>query len=305
MPTVARSLLALCLSIPWAGALAACPGTQVKGAQTAPVAELSGLAIVPGAPGELVAIGDHDWDVAFFAADGAAAATLRRARPDDGGKRSQYEAVAVDGAGRAWLLSEHPSRVEVWERAGDGLRRVARVALDVPAGHPLARDWAADDNARGEGMVLLEGGHLLVAKQKKPRALIEFGPEGAAPVGVRAAPTAPPTPEARDARYVPLAVWRLDAAGEAALGSLNDLAWGPGGGLYVVASKPAPRVARLRLPLDPGGGALAVDGAPWDVGHAELGKAEGLAFLPDGRAVVGFDADAGAPNVIVVAPPAP
>ena len=47
MPTVARSLLALCLSIPWAGALAACPGTQVEGAQTAPVAELSGLAIVP------------------------------------------------------------------------------------------------------------------------------------------------------------------------------------------------------------------------------------------------------------------
>ena len=30
--------------------------------------------------------------------------------------------------------------------------------------------------SRGEGAVLLPGGHLLVAKEKKPAAFIEFGP---------------------------------------------------------------------------------------------------------------------------------
>jgi hypothetical protein len=38
--------------------------------------------------------------------------------------------------------------------------------------------------SRGEGAVLLQNGHLLAAKEKKPAALIEFGPLGAEPVGL-------------------------------------------------------------------------------------------------------------------------
>jgi hypothetical protein len=40
----------------------------------------------------------------------------------------------------------------------------------------IARLWSDPKGSRGEGMVLLPGGHLLVAKEKKPATLIELGP---------------------------------------------------------------------------------------------------------------------------------
>src|SRR6266480_674980 len=40
----------------------------------------------------------------------------------------------------------------------------------------IAQAWSDPKGSRGEGMVLLRGGHLLVAKEKKPAAFIEFGP---------------------------------------------------------------------------------------------------------------------------------
>jgi hypothetical protein len=81
------------------------------------------------------------------------------------------------------LLQEGPSRVLVLSA---GLARVeAVVELAVAPGQPgFGREWADDDNARGEGLLLMDRGHLLVAKQKDPVCLIEFGPAGDAPLGV-------------------------------------------------------------------------------------------------------------------------
>jgi hypothetical protein len=78
------------------------------------------------------------------------------------------------------LLQEGPSRVLVLSA---GLARVeAVVELAVAPGQPgFGREWGADDNARGEGLLLMARGHMLVAKQKDPVCLIEFGPAGDAP----------------------------------------------------------------------------------------------------------------------------
>jgi hypothetical protein len=47
----------------------------------------------------------------------------------------------------------------------------------VPRDEPdFGEEWHADDNARGEGLLMLRNGHLLVAKQREKPRPIEFGP---------------------------------------------------------------------------------------------------------------------------------
>src|SRR5580704_17655725 len=86
----------------------------------------------------------------------------------------QIEAVCADGLGRVLLLQETPPRVELIDPKA--LKVVASVDLAVEGRGEIARAWSDPEGSRGEGMVLLPGGHLLVAKEKKPAAFIEFGP---------------------------------------------------------------------------------------------------------------------------------
>ena len=55
---------------------------------------------------------------------------------------------------------------------------VASIDLAVEGGGDIAQAWSDPKGSRGEGMVLLPGGHLLIAKEKKPAAFVEFGPSG-------------------------------------------------------------------------------------------------------------------------------
>src|SRR5262249_27942278 len=87
---------------------------------------------------------------------------------------SQIEAVCADGVGRVLLLQEPPPRVELIDP--EALKVVASIVLTVEGRGEIARTWSDPKGSRGEGMVLLPGGHLLVAKEKKPAAFIEFGP---------------------------------------------------------------------------------------------------------------------------------
>jgi hypothetical protein len=88
----------------------------------------------------------------------------------------QIEAVCADGFGRILLLQETPPRVELIDPKA--LKVVASIDLAVEGRDDIAQAWSDPKGSRGEGMVLLPGGHLLVAKEKKPAALIEFGPSG-------------------------------------------------------------------------------------------------------------------------------
>ena len=59
----------------------------------------------------------------------------------------------------------------------------AEIRLTAPAGSVIDGQWD-DASSRGEGLVFLRGGRLLVAQEKRPQALIEFGPVGAEPQGL-------------------------------------------------------------------------------------------------------------------------
>ena len=213
----------------------------------------------------------------------------------------QIEAVCADGAGRVLLLQESPPRAELVDL--DALRVVASIDLDVPGRGELARSWSDPKGSRGEGAAFLRGGHLLVAKEKRPSVLIEFGPTGARSRGfVRGAaldkgarwPVAP-----GDHRYVALAVWWPDKGLSRSCRDFSDLEVGPDGRLYLLSDK-SESIARLD-DLPPGGG-TASQTAAWRIRDLD-GKPEGLAFTATGRAIVALDTRKARHNLTVLEPP--
>ncbi len=276
-----------------------------------PLEEVSGICLRRGPAGELslVAVGDRVAVAAWFVQPTNDMASLDWHTADVADLEGTHlpeddpdvEAVCADGSGRVVLLRETPPRAELI----DPLARVviASIELEIPGDGDLARAWADPAGSRGEGAALLPGGHLLVAKEKDPSAFIEFGPVGAEPVGlVRGGGLARGTAweiEPGDHRYVALAVWWPDKALRNACADFSDLEVGPDGHLYVLSDKSS-SIARLPDLAAPGGEVTAL--ATWRLGDLD-GKPEGLAFTPNGRAMVALDTRRARHNLLLFEPP--
>jgi hypothetical protein len=213
---------------------------------------------------------------------------------------SQIEAVCADGGGRILLLQETPPRVELIDP--NALKAIASIDLVVEGRSEIARAWSDPNGSRGEGAVLLPGGHLLVAKEKKPAALIEFGPPSSQSRGlVRGGALADgeqwPIKEGCD-RFVVRAIWFPDKTLARTCADFSDLEIGPDGCLYLLSDKSS-TIARLdELPA--GGGTAALLDA-WRLGDLD-GKPEGLAFSAQGRAIVGLDTRKARRNLVLLEP---
>jgi hypothetical protein len=266
-----------------------------------PLRELSALAVRPdGSGAQLLAVGDEDFAVITAELDtqGRAGMTRRENLPTGGvdvSDGSGFEGIAADGA-RVFILQEELSRLLVFDA---GLSRLEQtIELVVARETPDFGDtWHEDKNKRGEGLLLLKDGHVLVGRQRDV-FLIEFGPQGAAPLGVSADTVLPAGSDFTlgAAELVPLAWWRIEA-----LASVNDLAFADGR-LYAVSSKDR-TVARLPKRLVPGsevepdrvrklGGALP-PGEPDDLDP----KPEGL-VLVGGQPLVAFDTKFAGDNLL-------
>jgi hypothetical protein len=150
--------------------------------------------------------------------------------------------------------------------------------------------------------VLLPGGHLLVAKEKKPAALIEFGPADSRsrglPRGGALADGERWTTKKGDHRFVALAIWLPDKTLAKTCADFSNLEIGPDGCLYLLSDKSS-TIARLD-DLPAGGGAAAlVD--EWRLDDLD-GKPEGLAFTAQGHAVVGLDTRKPRRNLVLLEP---
>ena len=125
---------------------------------------------------------------------------------------------------------------------------VASIDLAVEGRGEIARAWSDPEGSRGEGMVLLPGGHLLVAKEKKPAALIEFGPPNSQSRGlVRGGALADgerwPIKDGFH-RLIALASWLPDKTLAKTCADFSDLEIGPDGCLYLLSDKSS-TIARL------------------------------------------------------------
>ncbi len=269
MPTLGSMLL-------WMVAMAACGsrrGAEIETTLSAPLPELSGLARHGDV---LYAVGDSASEVlAIPITDGVPAVARARAIAialASTVNGSQLEAIAFDDAGLCWVLQEDPAAITVVDLAKGLVRHTYR--LEFPAGHALADAWNAKPNARGEGLFLLPNGHVLVAKQKSPAALIEFAPAGATPVGTRLG-RRELSPGATEV-LVATAYWLLDAD------DVNDLAPGSGGSLWALSDGDHAlcHIAELVPAVTPGTAGRALCDALYPIPDGLGGKTwEGLAFL--------------------------
>jgi hypothetical protein len=212
----------------------------------------------------------------------------------------QIEAVCADGGGRVLLLQETPPRVELIDL--EALEAVALIDLVMEGRGEIAQAWSDPKGSRGEGVVLLPGGHLLVAKEKNPAALIEFGPphsrsRGLARGGALADGARWAIKKGRH-RFVALAIWRPDKTLAKTCADFSDLEIGPDGRLYLLSDKSS-TIARLD-DLPAGGGTAALLDA-WRLGDLD-GKPEGLAFTAQGRAIVGLDTRKARRNLVLLEP---
>ena len=148
--------------------------------------EVSGIcerAAADGRPRQLLAIGDDSHHLLVGDLEPEVPASFARTTWSRCWPRRACGSAAApsgrgrhrrDGAGvRAPRGPGHGVRVR------PGLRRLLHVLpLTVEDDPGEQRAWDADENALGEGLLLLRNGHLFVVKEEKPRQLLEFGLPG-------------------------------------------------------------------------------------------------------------------------------
>jgi hypothetical protein len=275
-----------------------------------PLHEVSGICVRRSRTGRmsLIAVGDRVSKIAWFSLPRSDEGRIDW-HTSDIAKLSgsmlpaddpQIEAVCADGLGRILLLQETPPRVEFIDPKASEV--IASIDLAVEGRGDIAQAWSDPKGSRGEGIVLLPGGHLLVAKEKKPAALIEFGPQrsqsrGLVGGGALADGERWPIKKGHY-QFVALAIWLPDKTLAKTCADFSDLEIGPDGCLYLLSDKSS-TIARLD-DLPAGGGTAELVDA-WRLDDLD-GKPEGLAFTAQGHAVVGLDTRKPRRNLVLLEP---
>jgi hypothetical protein len=215
---------------------------------------------------------------------------------------SQWEAADGDQTGRVFVLQESTGKVFVIDRGFEKLLTTIDLSLDSDAGRGL--EWTDEPNAQGEGLVLLSNGHLLIAKEKDPPLLMEFGPSeedpsGSEPELLFLTDREFPLPGEGRIEYVLLKVWELDAEAGDAIGDISDVAVGPDRTLYLLSDE-SRCIARLEAVLTPGEHRLSAVKL-WRLPE-EVKQPEGLILLEDLSPVVAVDRSEKDDNLFVLDP---
>jgi uncharacterized protein YjiK len=225
------------------------------------LSEVSGICERPTGQGrtrQLLAVGDQSHDILLgdLPVAGPGRFERRDLQPLVAGaglrtpESSQWEGIDTDATGRVFVLREVPGTVFVFDQALETLLHVFPLTVEDDSAELEA--WEADQNALGEGVLLLRNGHLFVVKEDKPRQLLEFGLPGARAEGLRAdLPTVDtgeyPTPPESRAVFHLLSAWDLGGEAMERIGDLSDVTVGPDGRIYVLSDE-SRCIARLRRP---------------------------------------------------------
>jgi uncharacterized protein YjiK len=273
--------------------------------------EVSGICERPAGHGrsrQLLAVGDqtHQILVGDLRAGGPGRFQRRDLAPllADAGLRtpqsSQWEGIDTDATGRVFVLREVPGTVLVFDQALQALLHVFPLTVeDDPA---ELEAWEADDNALGEGVLLLRNGNLFVVKEDKPRQLLEFGLPGARAEGLRddlpiAHASEFPTPREHRAVFRLLTAWDLGGEAMQRIGDLSDVTVGPDGRIYILSDQ-SRCIARLQATLDPDDRLVEVDHI-WSLPE-QLHQPEGLVITRDWEVLVATDHDEPRENLFLL-----
>jgi uncharacterized protein YjiK len=211
---------------------------------------------------------------------------------------SEWEAADGDRTGRVFILQESPGVVYIFSPELDRLLHV--IELSVEDSDRL--DWENEPNKQGEGLVLLGNGHVLIAKEKDPPLVMEFGPRGDDAQGVEPGllllgDEEFPLPPTERAEYVLLSSWGLDLDAQRRISDISDVAVGQDDRLYLLSDE-SRCIARLEQPLPPEQPRLSVTGI-WTL-PVEIEQPEGLVLLDDHTPVVAIDRQEPRSNLFVL-----
>ncbi|MBX3186845.1 MAG: SdiA-regulated domain-containing protein [Labilithrix sp.] len=256
---VAAAALAACGDAEPAGGaedeLVKAPKLDVLRRAALPIPEVSGLGSrTLGSKTQYLAIGDADAKIVTFDVRDGVASNVKShdVSPLFGRGAPQWEAVAGDSTGAVFLLGEATDRISVLDAKLEKITH--EIDLSIAADHPLAKDWKRDANSRGEGMVLLANGHVLVLKEKAPVALVEFAPKGEAAEGFRAdlvlGSRAFPLPSAAKSKLHATHHWLLKSADVGVISDASELAVEADGRLLLLSDQ-GRAVVRVERTLRP------------------------------------------------------
>jgi hypothetical protein len=213
---------------------------------------------------------------------------------------SQWEGIDTDASGRVFVLREVPGTVLVFDEDLERLLHVFPLTVeDDPA---EVEAWEADENALGEGLLLLRNGNLFVVKEDKPRQLLEFGPPGARAAGLRddlpiAHASEFPTPREGRVTFRLLTAWDLGGDAMEQIGDLSDVTVGPDGRIYLLSDE-SRCLARLQPALAPDDRLVQVDRI-WRLPD-RLVQPEGLVITRDWELLVAVDHDEPRENLFLL-----
>lgn len=225
-------------------------------------------------------------------------AQLKKLVPRNG-DGSQWEGISADANGLLFVLEESPGTVHVFDSSAK--RLIQTITLDYK--HEGLRAGDFEENSLGEGIALLQNGHILILKEKDPAMLIEFGPDGDEPYGVSPETLiAKREPFALSAgekiKYKPLKWWRFTDKSRSFMQDLSELAVGPDGILYALSDE-SNRLARLESRLRVKEDKVNIK-AYWDLPKS-MEHPEALTFIGNAP-VVGVDTKNGRENLFVFGP---
>jgi hypothetical protein len=251
--------------------------------------EVSGLGVrtVSGKP-QYLAIGDSSTTLLTFniGADGKPTSIKKNdLAPIFGGGDSQWEAVAGDSTGKVFIENESEATISVLD-ADLKLKHV--ISLTIPKDNPLYPSWDRDENSRGEGMLLLSNGHILIAKEKGPSAIIEFAPKGQDAKGYTAAlqlKGAFKVPSGDSSEFVAVKNWELKSDAAHLIGDISDLTTDADGSIIVLSDQ-SRAIARIEKELSVDEDKIDLK-AIWNLPR-EVDKPEGLQLV-DGKPFVACD----------------
>lgn len=257
-----------------------------------PIAEVSGLGQRRvGSKTQYLAIGDASTSLITFSTAASGGQVTDIEQHDLSSlfhtRESQWESVAGDASGNVYLLAEAKSTITVVDKGLSSIMHTMK--LTMPADHPLAGDWADDENSRGEGMVLLSNGHVILAKEKKPSALIEFAPRGEAPAGYNASlalgTRAFPLPSGATSELVATKHWLLKDKDARWMSDVSDLSIDHENRLLLLSDQ-GRAIARIERTLSPDEDKIDIKVIFELPSHVD--KPEGLTFA-NGKPVVATD----------------
>ncbi|MBX9768311.1 MAG: hypothetical protein K2X47_13640 [Bdellovibrionales bacterium] len=268
------------------------------GSMTLKLKELSGLTAHPEIPETFLAIGDRSYEVVQFQIPSALSQLLtfdfRNKVPGTTSQRSsQWEAIQTDPSGNVFILVEEPARLLVFDLKSKEVK--GSYDLSVNASHPLGKAWRDDASSRGEGLLLLEDGLILVAKEKNPPALMLFGPAGKKlPAQIQPLKSAKWSfPESELKTLQLLSSWDPSQTATTSLADLSDLAADSSGQIFLLSDE-SRRLCELKSPLLTT--ALQFDTGACFVFPEKLTHPEGLS-VQGSRMIVGLDNMAKKTNV--------